>query len=92
MPQVFLQGFIIVPEDDLDALLQALPVHSELTRQEPGCLSFDVVQDAGNRNRFNVREVFASEAAFEHHQSRAKTSPWGQVSLRAERHYTVTIK
>ncbi|MGB1139319.1 MAG: putative quinol monooxygenase [Halioglobus sp.] len=92
MPHVTLQGFIIVPDDDLDAVLNELPIHSELTRQEPGCLSFDVAQDPANRNRFNVHEVFASEAAFEHHQSRARTSPWGQVSLRAERHYTVTIK
>ena len=35
---------------------------------EPGCLRFDVVQDAGDPNRVWVYEVYKDEAAFKAHQ------------------------
>jgi len=34
---------------------------------EPGCLRFDVVQDAGDPNRIWLYEVYVDEAAFQAH-------------------------
>ncbi len=34
---------------------------------EPGCLRFDVIQDAGDPNRVWVYEVYTDEAAFQAH-------------------------
>ena len=34
---------------------------------EPGCLRFDVIQDAGDPNRIWLYEVYVDEAAFQEH-------------------------
>lgn len=34
---------------------------------EPGCLRFDVIQDAGDENRIWLYEVYRDEAAFQAH-------------------------
>lgn len=35
--------------------------------KEPGCLRFDVIQDAGDANRVWLYEVYRNEAAFQAH-------------------------
>lgn len=89
MPKIILQGFIVVPDADLDAVKSALPQHCELTRQEPGCLAFEVTANNTNPNRFEVYEVFESKADFEAHQLRVKQSYWGQVTTEVRRHYQI---
>jgi len=37
------------------------------TRDEPGCLRFDVIQDEADPNRIYLYEVYRDEAAFEEH-------------------------
>lgn len=44
MSKVILQGHILVPDNDLEAVTQALVVHKELTLEEPGCIVFRVSQ------------------------------------------------
>lgn len=89
MPTIRLQGHIIVPDGDLPKILLELPKHIELTRQEGGCLTFDVSQDPDNKNRFNVYEEFVDHNAFENHQKRVKNSNWGRITANAERHYSI---
>lgn len=89
MPNIVLQGFIVVPDADLEVVKQALSKHIELTQQEPGCLVFEVSPHPTNQNRFNVYEVFESKAAFETHQLRVNKSYWGQVTTEIERHYEI---
>ena len=36
-------------------------------KNEPGCLRFDVIQDAGDPNRIWLYEVYTDEAAFQAH-------------------------
>jgi len=74
---------------DLDAVKQELPLHIEKTRQEDGCLIFDVSQDTENKNRFNVHEEFIDKESFSNHQERVRNSYWGKVSANIERHYHV---
>ena len=48
-------------EQFLEALL---PNAQAAANTEPGCLRFDVIQDAGDPNRVWVYEVYIDEAAF----------------------------
>ena len=89
LPLVRLNGYIIVPADDLDAVLAELPNHISLTRQEPGCISFQVVQSTENPHRFDVAEEFVDRLSFEQHQARVGQSYWGEVTQRVERHYQI---
>ncbi|OUS27388.1 antibiotic biosynthesis monooxygenase [Gammaproteobacteria bacterium 45_16_T64] len=86
---VILQGYIIVPDEDMDRVLKALPKHIELTRKESGCIVFNVEQDEDNKHRFNVYEEFESTESFELHQLRVRSSYWGEITQNVERHYTV---
>ncbi|MEM7366147.1 MAG: antibiotic biosynthesis monooxygenase [Pseudomonadota bacterium] len=90
MARVALAGYIIVPPRDLDAVIKELPNHISLTKSEPGCLSFDVIQSTENPLRFDVSELFESQLAFEEHQTRVQSSYWGEVTRRVERHYKIT--
>ncbi len=82
MPRVVLRGFLIVPEADFEAVRDELPAHIRATRDEPGCISFDVIPSGTDPCRFDV-------SAFDAHQRRVQASRWGEVSSGAERHYDV---
>lgn len=43
---------------------------------EPGCVRFDVIQDAGDVNRIWVYEVYKDEAAFELHMQTPHFLKW----------------
>ena len=90
MGKVMLQGHIIVPASDIEAIKEELENHRQLTLQEPGCLTFAVTQSDDNPNRFEVYEVFVDRAAFEWHQLRVKNSHWGKVLQNAKRYYDIT--
>jgi len=90
MPKVILQGHILVHDADMAVVQRALMTHIALTRDEPGCLIFNVEQDRGSKNTFQVYEEFVDRAAFAAHQARAKASTWGQVRANLERHYQIT--
>ena len=87
MSKVILKGYVLVADADLAAVKRELVNHIELTRQEEGCLVFEVSQDNENKNRFNVYEEFTSQGAFTIHQQRVSISEWGKVSSRLEKHY-----
>ncbi len=90
MGKVILQGHIIVPGEDIEQVIKALPDHITLTRAEAGCLVFRVEQDSTDPHRFEVYEEFADPAAFTRHQDRVATSPWGTRTKDVTRHYQVT--
>ena len=89
MTKVILSGYISVPDSDLNAVRQALPMHVSATKSEPGCLVFDVEEDTCERGRFNVYEEFVDQEAFEKHQRRVRESEWGNISRNVQRHYSV---
>ena len=90
MGKVILEGYIDVPSTDLAQVVQALPTHIALTREEPGCLVFNVEQSHNNHGVFHVYEVFENQAMFESHQARVKASAWGALTEHVKRHYTIT--
>ncbi|UCA12721.1 putative quinol monooxygenase [Aeromonas enteropelogenes] len=89
--KVILEGFVIIPPSDFVIVKNELSRHIQLTRTEPGCLVFEVIQDSANPCRFNVYEEFVDKLAFQAHQTRVKSSYWGEITVNVERHYTVTI-
>lgn len=89
--RVYLDGFLNVPADRLDAVRAALPQHIALTRSEKGCVSFEVTEDVNRPGRFNVSEIFEDQVAFDAHQSRTKGSDWFAVTEGIPREYSVTI-
>lgn len=89
MGKVFLDGYLEVPPDRLAAVREALPVHIELTRAEPGCLAFTVEQSTDEPTHFLVSETFADQPAFEAHQQRMQSSNWARVTAGLVRHYSI---
>ena len=89
MTKVVLSGHILVSAEDLNAVREALPIHTELTRAEPGCLVFRVEEDPKQIGKFEVYEEFDSRESFQKHQERVRESDWGTVSKNAERFYSV---
>jgi len=89
LAKIILSGYVLVPDADLAAVTEELPNHIHLTRQEEGCLIFEVSQDAENPNRLNVYEEFSDRVSFEYHQKRVKSSKWGEVSENLIRHYQI---
>lgn len=89
MPKVILQGYILVLDDDLDNVEEALPEHIESTQREAGCLVFTVTKDKTDPNRFNVYEEFVDREAFEKHQQRVQESRWGKTTKNVTRQYEI---
>jgi quinol monooxygenase YgiN len=89
MTKVVLDGFIVVPEGDLELVRDELLLHTVLTRGEPGCIVFKVDQCPEDRCKFYVYEEFASEASFQRHQDRSLTSRWGLVTKDIRRYYNI---
>lgn len=87
MPKIILQGYILVPDNNLESVTAALDEHIRLTREEPGCLVFEVTRDEKQVNRFNVYEEFVDRDAFEFHQQRVAGSYWGDITRNVTRHY-----
>ncbi|NQZ32738.1 MAG: antibiotic biosynthesis monooxygenase [Oceanospirillaceae bacterium] len=90
MEKITLNGYIIVPDSQLEVVEPALDVHIKLTRAESGCIVFEVLQDSIDKNKFNVYEEFVDSVSFLAHQARVASSQWGEVSKDLVREYEVT--
>lgn len=87
---VILSGYVDVPDGDIATVEAHLPTHIRLSRAEDGCVSFNVCVDPQNPNRYLVDEEFATQSAFDAHQTRVKSSKWGQVTAHLHREYKIT--
>ena len=86
---VRLSGHVIcTDEQEADLLAAHLPEHIRLSRGEPGCLSFEVLQTE-NPLIWSVEESFTDQAAFDAHQSRTKASPWFAATGHIRRDYQI---
>lgn len=90
MNAIILTGQLICQGDDEIALVKEfLPLHLELTRAEPGCISFEVAP-SGDPNIWDVSECFQDGESFLHHQMRVKASEWGHATADIERNYSIS--
>ena len=60
-----------IKPENVDAFMQKLAVNAAAARNEPGCLTFDVLVDPQDKTRVMLYEVYKSEAAFQEHQAQA---------------------
>ncbi|SIS12491.1 putative quinol monooxygenase [Williamsia sterculiae] len=89
MGEVTLSGLLVCRSDEEVAAVEAhLRAHIELTRAEPGCLSFDVVRTE-DPWVWRVDERFDGPAAFAAHQQRVAAGEWGAATKTVERRYSV---
>lgn len=91
MAKVVLKDHIIIPKTNRQVILDELKKHIDLTRQESGCLIFQITQDNSDVDKFWVYEEFVNKEAFDFHQARVRSSAWGVVSADVERHYEPLI-
>lgn len=76
-------------EEQIAVVAEFLPRHIELTRAEPGCISFEVNQ-AGDPLVWDVAERFHDADSFHLHQARVKASEWGRATAGIKRNYSVS--
>jgi quinol monooxygenase YgiN len=86
-----LEGHIDVPADRIAQVSEALKEHLKLTREEEGCILFNVDACSKVQGRFLVSEAFVDEAAFQFHQERAGASPWAEASAGVPRDYKTWV-
>jgi len=90
LSKLILKGYIVVAEEDLAAIEAALSEHTELSKQEPGCLKFEIKQDPKNKHVFNVYEEFVDNDAFAAHKLRMKNTKWTAAAANVERHFEIS--
>lgn len=87
--KVALSGKLVcASSDEADLVRQFLPEHIRLTRQEPGCLSFEVTE-TDDPLVWRVEELFADAAAFDAHQARTRASEWARETAAIRREYAL---
>ena len=84
---IHLTGTLSCAAGRQQAVRDALPDHLRLTRAEPGCLEFEVVET--RPGSFSVSELFVDGAAFDAHQTRTRASDWHDVTRGMRRDYVV---
>lgn len=74
--------------EETEQVRRYLPEHIRLTREESGCLSFEV-NETDDPLIWTVEELFTSQQAFDLHQARTKASLWGQQTQAIAREYRI---
>ena len=84
-----ISGYVDVPPADRADFALALPEHTRLTNQEPGCRYFRVTPDPIVEGRYVVEEAFDDEAAYQTHMERTAKTKWAQITRNITRSYSV---
>lgn len=88
--RIHLNGYLDVPQERWENVMQALPEHIALTHAEEGCISFKVTPSSEIDNRLLVAEIFQDRASFDAHQKRTKASHWFEITAGIPREYEIT--
>ena len=92
MPELHLAGTLTATPERVGQVLDLLDDHIRLTRAEPGCLWFQIVQSRCNPCEFLVSERFVDRAAFEAHQARTAGTAWALGTSGLLRAFQITEK
>lgn len=74
--------------DEAELVCQYLPEHKRLTKEEFGCISFEVTETR-DPLIWKVEELFKDQATFDAHQNRTKASVWGNETSTIAREYEI---
>jgi quinol monooxygenase YgiN len=75
--------------EEADIVRTYLPEHIRLSREEPGCLTFNVVP-TDDPLIWQLDESFTDRAAFEAHQARTRASDWYAATAHIGRDFHIT--
>ena len=67
---------IDVKPEKLEAFLELVNIDAVGTRQEPGCVRFDVLRLNDSKTKFALYEVYKDDAAFKAHQQTPHYAQW----------------
>lgn len=85
-----LTGRLVCKDADEAALVrQYLPEHKKLTKEENGCVSFEVTETA-DPLIWKVEELFSNQTTFDAHQTRTRASVWGSETRAIAREYDIS--
>jgi len=84
-----ISGYVDVPPGDRADFALALPEHTRLTNQEPGCHYFRVTPDPVIEGRYLVEEAFDDDAAYAAHMERTAKTKWAKITRNIKRSYSV---
>ncbi len=73
-------GFHEILPEHLPAYLENVKLHARNSASEPGCIRYEVLQDADDPSIICLYEVFENEAAFEAHQAAEHYKWWMELS------------
>jgi quinol monooxygenase YgiN len=74
--------------EESELIRRFLPEHIRLTKNEPGCVAFEVKETA-DPLVWTVEELFVDQKSFEAHQGRTKKSSWGVETGAIKRQYEI---
>lgn len=78
-PMVGLTGHLFCADaEQVMTALSLLPDHVRLSRDEPGCLHFDLRQDKDDPAIWRLSELFVDVHALDAHAARTRDSVWGR--------------
>lgn len=84
-----LTGRLLCKSAEETALVRRyLPEHIRLTKEETGCLRFEV-KETDDPLIWSVEELFSSQETFDTHQARTKASVWGKETRAIAREYAI---
>jgi quinol monooxygenase YgiN len=87
--EIHLTGRLVCANEEEARLVRLhLADHVRLTRDEIGCISFEVVHTA-DPLVWVVLERFEDQDVFELHQQRVAGSEWGRATAGIERRYSI---
>lgn len=75
--------------EEVDVVREYLPEHKALTKEETGCVSFEVTETA-DPLIWKVEELFTNQATFDAHQTRTRASVWGRETSAIAREYEIS--
>ena len=68
--------YLHVKPDSLDQFVAETKANARNSRQEPGVVRFDVIQQVDDPSRFALYEVYRDEQAIEAHRATAHYAKW----------------
>lgn len=74
--------------EESELIRHFLPEHIRLTKNEPGCVAFEV-EETADPLVWTVEELFADQKSFDTHQERTKSSRWGVETSSIQRQYEI---
>jgi len=65
-----------IREEQMDNFLLMIKNNAEKSREEPGCIRFDVLRDQSKENKFWFYEVYENKEAVDHHKTTPHYQSW----------------